>query len=86
MSDIATRCDIAADTLCQIAQGSNFRPRYTPEQAMQQTAQILREAGDRIRRADVHMFDQCNQIYVLETALVEERKPWWQKVWEKWHP
>ena len=82
MTDIPTRCDVAAETLSQIARGADFRPRYTSEQALAEAANMLRIAGDRIRRADVHMFEQDNIIYGMEMAIVEARKPWWRKMWE----
>jgi len=86
MSDLPTRCDIAANALSTIADGGNFVPLYTSEQALHHATSLLREAGMRMRRADNLMFDQCNQIYALEMALVEARKPWWRKVREKWNP
>ena len=79
MTDIPTRCDIAANALCKIAQGGNFAPLYTSDQAIEKAATMLREAGEQLHRAERVMFD-------MEMALVEARKPWWRKVREKWNP
>ena len=85
MTDIPTRCDIAAALLRRAAHGQMHLVASdtlcTRAQLEEQASRLLTDAGREIRALDYHTMEQANAIFVLEAALHEARTPFvWRMI------